>query len=156
MVTGSGSDEPAEQTSEQAVTLEALSTFLANFYTPADSVLNAVGSVRRENVLTILAQEMENFQMPVAAHEDVGGQKEESGQKAPKEDEPETKEPQPAGAGEKGFQYRQQRADVVHPMILVGFRVPSEGESGALAIDLARYALAAGQASLLELPREPR
>ncbi|MEJ2146437.1 MAG: insulinase family protein [Acidobacteriota bacterium] len=154
MVTGSGSDEPAEQTSEQAVTLEALSTFLANFYTPADSVLNAVGSVRRENVLTILAQEMENFQMPVAAHEDVGGQKEESGQKAPKEDEPETKEPQPAGAGEKGFQYRQQRADVVHPMILVGFRVPSEGESGALAIDLARYALAAGQASLLELPRE--
>ncbi len=130
-----------------SVSLEALEKFFGSFYTPANSILTAVGTVRREQVLSMLAEEMQDFQAPAQPAEGAG----QTGRKS----EVERVESESTVPGQnEGLRYGQQRVARAQPVVQVGFRVPDVDEPGALALELVRYALAEGYASLLEMPRE--
>ncbi|MFZ0428356.1 MAG: insulinase family protein [Acidobacteriota bacterium] len=150
MASGEAPAAPAGET--LAPTPESLTRFLAEFYTPENSVLTAVGTVRREQALAILAEELSDFRPPQPAPAEAAkgdGQAASPGKSAAAE---EPARPGPADGG--GLLYRQERRELSQARVLVGFRVPAEGEPGGLAVDLIRYLLAEGHASLLELPRE--
>ena len=129
---------------EKALTKEALDRFLSEHYVPSEAVLTAVGTVRREQLLAILAEEMQNFRVPAAR-----SKKENS----PKPKAEGTSEPASGATQAEGLRYAQERAAVSQPEVFVGFHVPGGGGTG-LAADLLRYVVAEGNASLLELPRQ--
>ncbi len=123
----------ATATTPDDVTGEVVRDFIRNQLRPENSILTVVGTVRREVVLPRVARELEDLKVPPVE---------------PIEIKTKATEPKPE------FQYREVRAAVAAPSVLVGFPVPGDADLEEPVLTLVRYMMTEGYASLISIPRE--